>query len=106
MITLAPLNFVFSFGVLLSFCSGRMVLQHKRESPATGFLSNGPADHTEPITLHLALAANNLQGLETKLLSISDPSSEDYGKFLNQDEVCYILYLQPEVYNLMSPYSD
>ena len=64
-----------------------MVQQHSRAAPPRGFVSDGSAPPTESITLRIALANNNLNGLESKLLAISDPSSSEYGQFLTPEEV-------------------
>ncbi|KAI5288248.1 vesicle formation at the endoplasmic reticulum [Ascosphaera aggregata] len=43
------------------------------------------------LRLHLSLASENPEALEKKLLSISTPGTEDYGKHLTQDELQELL---------------
>ena len=76
-----------ALSVIVVLCSCSMVQQHSRPGPPSGFVIDGPASSSESITLRIALANNNLEGLESKLLLISDPSSSEYGQFLTQDEV-------------------
>ncbi|KAF9061050.1 family S53 protease-like protein [Rhodocollybia butyracea] len=64
-----------------------MVLQHSRDSVPDGFIANGPAPADDPITIRLALTSSNMTGLEQKLLSISDPTSTEYGQWLTKEEV-------------------
>src|ERR1700761_305543 len=72
---------------LIVLCSASMVQQHSRPAPPAGFVTDGPAPSTASITLRIALANNNLDGLEAKLLAISDPSNSAYGQFLDQEQV-------------------
>lgn len=71
-----------------------MIQQHSRPAPPIGFVINSPALPSELITFRIALAANNLSGLEEKVLAISDPSNPEYGQFLTQSEarMCTLYY--------------
>lgn len=79
-----------AFYFLSALCSA-MVLHDKRASAPKGFVNNGPAPPEQSITLRIALASNNIAGLESKLLTISDPSSADYGQWLSQAEASSFL---------------
>ena len=72
---------------LFTLCSCSLVQKHSRPAPPNGFVAEGPAPSNDSITLRIALANNNLTGLEAKLVAISDPSSAEYGKYMTQDEV-------------------
>ena len=76
-----------ALGFIPVLCSCSMIQQHSRPKPPSGFVTNGPAPSTESITFRIALANNNLDGLKSKLLTISDPLSSEYGRFLTQSEV-------------------
>jgi subtilase family serine protease len=73
---------------LASLCSAGMVLQERVAAPPNGFVSKGAAPASNTITIQLALASNNMQGLQEKLLSISDPASPEFRQWLTQDQVC------------------
>jgi subtilase family serine protease len=74
---------------LASLCSAGMVLQEHVAAPPSGFVSKGAAPAENTITIQLALASNNMQGLQDKLLSISDPANPEFRQWLTQDQVCY-----------------
>ena len=82
-----PFKHLAVLSALIAVCSGAMIVQHRRASIPSGFVSNGPAPADDSIALRVALAANNVAGLEEKLMSISDPASAEYGQFLTQAEV-------------------
>ncbi|KAJ6528914.1 subtilisin-like protein, partial [Mycena capillaripes] len=77
----------------LSVASERMVVQHSRLSAPAGFVSQGAAPATEPLNIRLALASNNLAGLQQKLVSVSTPGSSKFRQWLSKDEVTS--YVQP-----------
>ena len=81
------INSAFVLFGIVSLCSAAMVVQDSRASAPEGFVSNGPAPADELITIRLALASNNMTGLDQKLLSISDPASPEYGQWLTKEEV-------------------
>ncbi|KAJ7251397.1 family S53 protease [Mycena rebaudengoi] len=64
-----------------------MVLQDSRSEVPLGFSRRGAAPSDQSLTLRIALASNNITGLEKVLLDISTPSSPNYGKYLTKDEV-------------------
>lgn len=77
---------------LLALCAiamstSAMMLHEKRSSIPSGFVSNGPAPTDQSITLRIALASTDMAGLQSKLLTISDPASAEYGNWLSQAEV-------------------
>lgn len=47
----------------------------------------GKADQGAMMTASIGLKQNNIQGLQAKLLDISNPASKNYGKWLTQKEV-------------------
>ncbi|KAJ7714715.1 family S53 protease-like protein, partial [Mycena olivaceomarginata] len=77
----------------LSVASERMVVQHSRLSAPAGFVSQGAAPATETLNIRLALASNNLAGLQRKLVSVSTPGSSEFRQWLSKDEVTS--YVQP-----------
>jgi hypothetical protein len=85
---------------LASLCSAGMVLQERVAAPPSGFVSKGAAPAGNTITIELALASNNMQGLQEKLLSISDPASPEFRQWLTQDQVWCPLNIFCAVKNL------
>lgn len=72
---------------LVSLCYAGMVVQHTLPSVPSGFVSKGPAPAEDTIEIRLALASNNVKGLEDKLMSISTPGSTEFRQWLSMDEV-------------------
>nr|GAT55465.1 family S53 protease-like protein [Mycena chlorophos] len=70
-----------------------LVVHEHRAQPARGFVNLGAAPAETQLTLRLLLKPNNIAGLEGRLLSVSDPSSQSYGQHLSIDEV--ISYVKP-----------
>ncbi|KAJ6482749.1 family S53 protease [Mycena sanguinolenta] len=64
-----------------------MAEHETRAEPATGFVLSGVAPATTEITLHIAMAQNNIAGLEEALYAVSDPASALYGQHLTAEEV-------------------
>ncbi|KAJ7164232.1 subtilisin-like protein, partial [Mycena filopes] len=79
------LAFLFIFAV--QSVVGRPVLHESRSLPPSGFVSQGAALASEVLTLRVALAANNLSGLKSKLASVSTPGSSEFRQWLTKDEV-------------------
>ena len=73
--------------ILSTLCSATMVVQHLRSTVPSGFVQGGPALSSESITIRMALASTNMDGLQQKLLTISDPANSEYGQWLTKDEV-------------------
>ncbi|KAJ6450427.1 family S53 protease-like protein [Mycena vitilis] len=76
--------------VALSICAlsaARMVVHESRTAPPVGFVSQGAAPANDILTLRVALAANNVPGLEKKLMSVSTPGSPEFRRWLSMDEV-------------------
>lgn len=57
-----------------------------------------PVSPDEYISLSIGLSQSNPSGLEDALLSVSDPSSSSYGKFLSKSAV--LAYLAPKASNV------
>ena len=71
---------------------------HLREYRATaprGFTEVGPAFQDETLSLRLALAENDANGLVDALYSVSDPDSASYGQHLSKDAVSNPFALLP-----------
>jgi tripeptidyl-peptidase-1 len=71
---------------LLALCasaSAQFVLHNSRAAPPSGYTHQGPAPASQTLTLRVALASNNIAGLEAKLLDISNPASPNYAKWLS-----------------------
>ncbi|KAF7358649.1 Family S53 protease-like protein [Mycena sanguinolenta] len=64
-----------------------MVVHENLAAAPSSFVHKGAAAPTDMLTLRLALAPNNITGLQTKMASISSPSSSEYRKWLTADEV-------------------
>ncbi|KAJ6488738.1 family S53 protease [Mycena sanguinolenta] len=64
-----------------------MAVHETRAEPATGFVHSGVAPATTEITLRIAMAQNNIAGLEEALYAVSDPASALYGQHLTAEEV-------------------
>ncbi|KAF7348815.1 Family S53 protease-like protein [Mycena venus] len=89
-----------AFSALLRFLSlvaavsaRDLVLHERRSMPPAGFLSQGFAPASEMLTLRVALAPNNVAGLQDKLMSVSSPGSSDFRQWLSIEEVKS--YVQP-----------
>ncbi|KAJ7875520.1 family S53 protease [Mycena olivaceomarginata] len=76
---------VFLFLLLASVHANSLVLE-KRDGPP-GFLRVGPAPLDQTLNLRLALAQNNIAGLQDTVYEISTPGNPRYGQYLTQDEV-------------------
>lgn len=64
-----------------------MTVHESREAAPSGFVKVGAAPAEKTLTLRLGLVQGDITGLEEKLISVSTPSSADYGKFLTKKEV-------------------
>ncbi|KAJ7731311.1 family S53 protease-like protein [Mycena maculata] len=67
--------------------AGTLVLHENRAAVPGGFVSQGPATASDIISLRVALASNNVAGLEAKLTSLSTPGSSEFRQWLSMDEV-------------------
>ncbi|KAJ6484685.1 family S53 protease-like protein [Mycena sanguinolenta] len=76
-----------SFSLVVAVSAGNMVVHESLAASPSSFVHKGAAAPTDMLTLRLALAPNNITGLQAKMASISDPSSSEYGKWLTGDEV-------------------
>ncbi|KAJ6493178.1 family S53 protease-like protein [Mycena sanguinolenta] len=77
-----------AFLALLSLSAvSAMVVIESRPAAPNGFVSQGAAPASHPLTLRFALAPNNLAGLQTKLASISTPGSSEFRQWLSKDDV-------------------
>ena len=78
-----------AFSKLLAFlsvvatASAGLVKHEARNAPPSGFTSKGPAPTDQSIELRFGLASSNIQGLQSKLLSISTPGSQDFRQWLS-----------------------
>ncbi|KAK6988702.1 family S53 protease-like protein [Favolaschia claudopus] len=64
-----------------------MTVHEHRTKPAPGFVKSGPAPADERLKLRVALKSNNIPGLESELMAVSDPKSARYGQHLTPEEV-------------------
>ncbi|KAJ6493176.1 family S53 protease-like protein [Mycena sanguinolenta] len=77
-----------AFLALLSLSAvSAMVVIESRPAAPNGFVSQGAAPASHPLTLRFALAPNNLAGLQTKLAYISTPGSSEFRQWLSKDDV-------------------
>ena len=64
-----------------------MTVHESRSEVPEGFVNQGAASPDTVLNLRIALTQNNPSGLETTLLDISDPKSDNYGKWLTKEQV-------------------
>lgn len=79
-------NAVFWTLILGAQAIATIILEQVDQLPK-GWSYYGPASGDDPITIYVALAQPKLDDLATRLLQISDPSSESYGFHLTREEV-------------------
>lgn len=60
---------------------------HEAQPDPPLFELSSPASLDTVLNLHLALAQNDLEGLQGTLFNISNPSSASYGQWLSKEEV-------------------
>ncbi|KAJ7731325.1 family S53 protease-like protein [Mycena maculata] len=63
------------------------VLHESRAAAPSSFVSQGAAPADDMLTLRVALAPNNIAGLEAKLMSVSTPGSSEFRQWLSMEEV-------------------
>ncbi|KAF7359305.1 Family S53 protease-like protein [Mycena sanguinolenta] len=83
--TLCTLAKLLSLAAVVS--AGTVVLHESRTGPPTGFVSLGAAPDDQLLTLRVALASNDVTGLESKLNSLSTPGSSNFREWLSNDEI-------------------
>lgn len=79
-------HFTVIFALLVGVHSEFVVLG-RRDTAPPGFSPVGSSPAGEVLTLRLALAQSNVQGLEDTVYDISTPGSPRYGQYLTQAEV-------------------
>ncbi|KAK6988683.1 family S53 protease-like protein [Favolaschia claudopus] len=84
---MAPLRRLLAFLSLIALSAGRLVVHESRPSVPAGFTSHGVAAGGDMLTLRVALASNNIGGLESKLTSMTTPGSDDFRQWLSADEL-------------------
>ncbi|KAJ7755248.1 family S53 protease-like protein [Mycena metata] len=75
------------FSHMIAVSARRMVVHESLAAAPGSFVSQGPAPATDMLTLRLALAPNNIAGLQAKMMSISTPGSSEHRQWLSADEV-------------------
>ncbi|KAJ7671750.1 family S53 protease-like protein [Mycena rosella] len=80
-------NLLAVLSIVTAASAASMVLHESRASAPAGFVRKGLAPVDETVTLRVALAPNNVAGLENKLMSISTPGSSDFRQWLSMEEV-------------------
>jgi tripeptidyl-peptidase-1 len=85
--TMALRNLLAILSIVAAAC-GSMVVHESRPAAPDGFTSQGPAPPDDVLTLRVALAGNNVAGLEEKLMSVSTPGSPEFRQWLSMEEVC------------------
>ncbi|KAF7378256.1 Family S53 protease-like protein [Mycena sanguinolenta] len=79
--------------IVVAASAASTVLHERRAAAPAGFARVGAAPASEMITLRIALASNNVTGLEDQLRSIATPGSSNFREWLSMDEVK--AYIQP-----------
>ena len=77
----------FLLAVASSYVKRDMHLHERSDGVPEGFTSKGPAPGNATLRFRLALVQNDIEGLQTKLIDISTPSSPEYGQWLSKEEV-------------------
>ncbi|KAJ6564191.1 family S53 protease-like protein [Mycena capillaripes] len=72
---------------LIAVSAGRLVVHESRLTVPTGFVNHGAAAADDVLTLRVALASNNVDGLKSKLASLSTPGNPEFRQWLSADEV-------------------
>lgn len=83
-----------------------MVVHESRATIPRGFVKVGPASPDTILSLRIALAQNNVAGLEQMLYAVSTPGSKLYGQHLSKEEVTLALTISFEVRLKCSPLSQ
>ncbi|KAI0261766.1 subtilisin-like protein [Gloeopeniophorella convolvens] len=73
-----------------------MRLHERRDNVPKGFTSKGPAPADTTLSLRIALAQIDIEGLQDRVLEISSPSSAEYGQWLSKDDVGSYVAPKPE----------
>ncbi|KAJ7080446.1 family S53 protease-like protein [Mycena epipterygia] len=73
-----------------------MVVHERRLAPPAGFISQGVAPANDLLILRIALASNNITGLEERLMSLSTPGSSQFRQWLSMQEVKAFVQPSPE----------
>ncbi|KAJ6603478.1 subtilisin-like protein [Mycena vulgaris] len=88
-------NVLYAFSIVAAVSASMIVHESRLAAPAA-FTRQGPAPGTNNITLRVALASNNVAGLQEKLLSISTPGNSDFRQWLTMDEVKSFVQPSPD----------
>jgi tripeptidyl-peptidase I len=64
-----------------------LVRHESREDAPAGWVNTGAADATTEINMRVGLPSKDFAGLEKVLYDVSTPSSANYGKHINVDQV-------------------
>ncbi|KAJ7870933.1 subtilisin-like protein [Mycena olivaceomarginata] len=75
------------FSLMIAVSARRMAVHESLAAAPGSFVSQGAAPATDMLTLRLALAPNNIAGLQAKMMSISTPGSSEHRQWLSTDEV-------------------
>ncbi|KAI9451983.1 subtilisin-like protein [Lactarius psammicola] len=93
---LATLPSFFLLALASSHFKRDMHLHERRDAVPEGFTNKGAAPGDAPLHLRIALVQNDIEGLQTKLMDISTPSSPQYGQWLSKEEVGAFVTPKPE----------
>ncbi|KAJ7753274.1 subtilisin-like protein [Mycena metata] len=111
---------LFSLLSIIALSAGRLVVHESRAITPPGFVSGGAASAGDMLTLRVALASNNIAGLQDRLMTLSTPVSSEFRRWLSMDEVKSFVQPSPETleafttwasvnrlnYTIVSPNSD
>ncbi|KAH9059257.1 subtilisin-like protein [Lactarius vividus] len=93
---LAVLPSFFSLVLASSYFKRDMRLHEWRDGVPEGFTNKGPALGDVALRFRIALVQNDTEGLQTKLMDVSTPSSPQYGQWLSKEEVGTFVTPKPE----------
>ncbi|KAF7336180.1 Family S53 protease-like protein [Mycena venus] len=86
--------------------AGPMVVHESRSAPPPGFVRQGVAPDNTMLTLRLALASNDVAGLEDKLMSLATPGSSEFRQWLSMDEVKSFVQPSPETVTAFNAFAS
>ncbi|KAJ6535711.1 family S53 protease-like protein [Mycena capillaripes] len=92
--------------VVAASAPARTVVHERRLAVPHGFVRKGAAPANDMLTLRVALASNNVAGLEAKLASLATPGSAEFRQWLSKDEVKSFVEPSPETVSAFNAFAS
>lgn len=67
--------------------ASQLTLFHELKAVPSQWVSKSQAHADTPMKMQIGLKQSNIDGLQAKLMDVSNPESANYGKWLSKDEV-------------------